>query len=147
MSPPIIYSKKFIILRAWLIMILFIENIINRLSLYCYFASRLLLLLWGNIEVYNSVVNMYAPKRQEFDLLVMDARVKLAAIDFNANVNRKQDTVKVSRRGSANVGEKKSPDIKFTIISTPHANHLCRSVTCNSNRRRQSKLLFCLVYK
>ena len=55
---------------------------------------------------------MYAPKRQEFDLLVMDARVKLAAIDFNANVNRKQDTVKVSRRGSANVGEKKKSRYK-----------------------------------
>ena len=61
----------------------------------------------GNVEVYNSVVNMYAPKRCEFDLPVMDARIKLAAIDFNANINREQDVIKKSRRGSGKVGEKK----------------------------------------
>ena len=31
-----------------------------------------------NVEVFNSLVNMYAPKRQEFDFHVMDGRVKLA---------------------------------------------------------------------
>ena len=31
-----------------------------------------------NVEVLNSLVNMYAPKRQEFDFHVMDGRVKLA---------------------------------------------------------------------
>ena len=61
----------------------------------------------GNIEVFNSVVNMYAPKRKEFDLHVMDARVKLAAIDFNENVNREQSIVKKARKGSSKEGEKK----------------------------------------
>lgn len=61
----------------------------------------------GNIEVFNSVVNMYASKRKEFDLNVMDARIKLAAIDFNTNVNRKQALVTKQRLGSGVKGEKK----------------------------------------
>ena len=61
----------------------------------------------GNIEVFNSVINMYAAKRKEFDSHVMDARVKLAAIDFNENVNREHSTVKKARKGSSKEGEKK----------------------------------------
>lgn len=34
----------------------------------------------GNIEVFHSLLNHYAPKINEFDLHVMDARVKLAAM-------------------------------------------------------------------
>ena len=36
---------------------------------------------------------MYEPKCQEFDLHVMDARIKLAVIDFNHSVNRKQAVI------------------------------------------------------
>ena len=37
----------------------------------------------------------------------MEARVKLAAIDFNHNVNREQDIVRKQRRTSDKVGAKK----------------------------------------
>ena len=61
----------------------------------------------GSIDVFNSLVNMYANKRKEFDINVMDARIKLAAIDFNVNVKRKQAVVQKQRSGSGIVGEKK----------------------------------------
>lgn len=61
----------------------------------------------GNIEVFNSLLNMYANKRDKFDLNVMNARVKVAAIDFNHNVNKQQDVVRKQRRGSGTVGVKK----------------------------------------
>lgn len=61
----------------------------------------------GSIEVFNSLINMYANKRKEFDLNTMDARVKLAAIDHNTNVNRHQGVVTKQRSGSRIVGDKK----------------------------------------
>lgn len=61
----------------------------------------------GSIEVFNSLVNMYATKRKQFDLNMMDARVKLAAIDFNANVKREQAVITKSRCNSGAVGEKR----------------------------------------
>lgn len=61
----------------------------------------------GSIEVFNSLVNMYASKRKEFDYNVMDARIKLAAIDYNINSNREQGKIKKQRCGSGQVGEKK----------------------------------------
>ena len=61
----------------------------------------------GNLEVFHSLINSYAPKRQEFELNVMDARVKLAVLDHNNNVGRKQAKIKVQRTGSGKVGENK----------------------------------------
>lgn len=61
----------------------------------------------GSIEVFNSLLNMYANKRNKFDLNVMNARVKVTAIDFNHNVNKEQDVVRKQRRGSGTVGAKK----------------------------------------
>ena len=61
----------------------------------------------GEIEVFHSLITCYAPKRQEFELNVMDARVKLAILDHNNNVKRKQSTIINPRKGSAKVGEKK----------------------------------------
>ena len=61
----------------------------------------------GSLEVFHSLINCYAPKRQEFELNVMAARVKLAIIDHNNNVNRKQADVKQKRKGGADVGERK----------------------------------------
>lgn len=49
---------------------------------------------------------MYANNRTEFDINVMDARIKLAAIDYNSNVDKKQVVVVNPRRGSAILGEK-----------------------------------------
>ena len=60
----------------------------------------------GNIEVFHSVINSYAPKKHEFELNVMDARVKLAVIDYNHNTNRNQATVTREIKGSAKKGEK-----------------------------------------
>ena len=40
----------------------------------------------GNLEVFHSLINTYAPKRQEFELNVQNARVQLAIIDHNENV-------------------------------------------------------------
>ena len=61
----------------------------------------------GDIEVFHSLLTCYAPKRQEFELNVMDARVKLAILDHNNNVGRKQDTIKNERKGSGKLGDKK----------------------------------------
>lgn len=60
----------------------------------------------GSLEVFHSLLNSYASKRQEFELNVMDARVKLAVLDHNANINRKQSIVTKERKGSGKVGEK-----------------------------------------
>ena len=59
----------------------------------------------GSIEVFHSLLTAYAPKRQVFELNVMDARVKLAIIDHNSNVGRQQAVVKKSRTGSRQEGE------------------------------------------
>lgn len=61
----------------------------------------------GNLEVFHSLINSYASKRHEFELNVMDARVKLAVLDHNNNVDRKQAKVSVERKGSGKKGDKK----------------------------------------
>ncbi|XP_057297107.1 uncharacterized protein LOC130626005 [Hydractinia symbiolongicarpus] len=61
----------------------------------------------GGVEVFHSLITAYAPKRQHFELNVMNARVKLAILDHNNNVGRKQAVVKCARKGSQKVGEKK----------------------------------------
>ena len=61
----------------------------------------------GNIEVFNSVILSYAPKRIEFDYHVMDARVKLAAIDFNENINRENAVITKPTKVSGKLGEQK----------------------------------------
>ena len=61
----------------------------------------------GDIEVFHSLLKCYAPKLQEFELNVMDARVKLAILDHNNNVGRKQDTIRNERKGSGKLGDKK----------------------------------------
>ena len=45
----------------------------------------------GSVEVFHSLLLAYAPKRQEFDLNTMNARVQLAILDHNNNVGREQD--------------------------------------------------------
>ena len=60
----------------------------------------------GSLEVYHSLINSYASKRQEFDINVMDARVKLAILDHNHNVNRAQATITKERKGSQEKGTK-----------------------------------------
>ena len=60
----------------------------------------------GSLEVFHSLINSYASKRQEFELNVMDARVKLAVLDHNNNVGRKQAVIRNERQGSGKKGEK-----------------------------------------
>ena len=47
----------------------------------------------GSVDVFHSLINMYASKSQEFDMHVMDARIKLAVVDYNSNLNRKQAVI------------------------------------------------------
>ena len=54
----------------------------------------------GSLEVFHSLLNSYASKRQEFELNVMVAHVKLAILNHNDNVYRKQVTISKARRGS-----------------------------------------------
>ena len=61
----------------------------------------------GDIKVFHSLITSYAPKRQHFELNVMNARVQLAILDHNNNVGRKQAVVKKERKGSRKLGEKK----------------------------------------
>lgn len=44
----------------------------------------------GSLEVYHSLMTKYCPKRQEFDLEQMSARVTLAVLDHNHNTERQQ---------------------------------------------------------
>ena len=60
----------------------------------------------GSLEVFHSVINSYASKRQEFELNLMNARVKLAIIDHNSNINRVQAVISKERKGSGKKGEK-----------------------------------------
>ena len=59
-----------------------------------------------NVEVFNSLINMYAPKRQEFELNVMNGRVQLAVIDFNQNTNREQAVITKKKTCGGDLGEK-----------------------------------------
>ena len=43
----------------------------------------------GSLEVFHSLINSYASKRNHFELNVMDARIKLAILDHNCNISRK----------------------------------------------------------
>lgn len=61
----------------------------------------------GSLEVFHSLINSYAPKRQEFELNVQDARVKLAILDHNNNVGKQQARVKSTKRGSGKKGAKR----------------------------------------
>ena len=60
----------------------------------------------GSLEVFHSLINSYASKRNHFELNVMDARIKLAILDHNCNISRKQATVQRPRVGSGKKGEK-----------------------------------------
>ena len=61
----------------------------------------------GNVEVFNSVLLAYAPKRIEFDHRYMDARVKLAVLDFNENIGRNQAVIKTPNKPSGRMGQKR----------------------------------------
>ena len=56
----------------------------------------------GSLEVFHSLINVYATKSQKFDFNTMNARVEIAVLDHNSNVGRKQDVIKTERRGSGN---------------------------------------------
>lgn len=58
----------------------------------------------GSLEIFHSLLNSYASKRYEFELNVMDARVKLAVLDHNCNVNREQAVVSKEHKGSQKKG-------------------------------------------
>ena len=60
----------------------------------------------GSVEVFHSLLNSYAPKRQVFELNVMNARIQLAILDHNNNINRKQSVIRYQRR-YGKVGEEK----------------------------------------
>ena len=67
----------------------------------------------GSLEVFHSLLNSYVSKRKEFELNVMDARVKLAVLDHNSNVDRKQATIRKAKKGSGKVG-----DLQRKFVST-----------------------------
>lgn len=60
----------------------------------------------GSLEVFHSLINSYASKRNQFELNVMDSRVKVAILDHNCNVHRQQATVNFERKGSQKKGDK-----------------------------------------
>ena len=59
----------------------------------------------GALEAYHSLILKYAPKRTEFDFNAMEGRLQLAALDHNANTNRKQAVVRKPRKGTGAKGE------------------------------------------
>ena len=56
------------------------------------------------LEVFHSMLLKYAPKRQEFSYQQMQARLQLAALDHNRNVNRPQAVVQYPKAGGAPKG-------------------------------------------
>ena len=60
----------------------------------------------GSLEVFQSLINVYATKSQEFDFNAMNARVEIGVLDHN-NVAQKQDVTNKERRGSG-----KTDDLK-----------------------------------
>ena len=54
----------------------------------------------GSLEVFQSLINVYASKSQEFDFNAMNARVEIGVLDHNNNVAQKQDVTNKERRGS-----------------------------------------------
>ncbi len=68
---------------------------IRQISLFCH---------TGRLESYHSNLLVYCPKRQEFDFACMQARTELAILHHNANVGRKQATVKKPTEKSMSEG-------------------------------------------
>ena len=67
----------------------------------CSRTATSMIFFTGMLEVFHSMLLKYAPKRQEFGYTQMTARLQLAAMDHNRNVNRPQAVVQYPRRGSA----------------------------------------------
>ncbi|KAJ8048680.1 hypothetical protein HOLleu_01088 [Holothuria leucospilota] len=59
----------------------------------------------GALEVFHNSLLKYCPKRLEFTNPHMEARMRLAVLDHNMNLNRKQAVVKKASRLSRAVGE------------------------------------------
>lgn len=59
----------------------------------------------GALEVFHNSLLKYCPKRLEFTYPHMEARMHLAVLDHNMNLNRKQAVVKKASRLSGAVGE------------------------------------------
>ncbi|XP_072022164.1 uncharacterized protein [Amphiura filiformis] len=72
-----------------------LKNDIKKLNLFCH---------TGQLENYHGFMLKYLPKRIPFSFEGMVARTKLAALDHNANVGRKQAVVTVSNAASEEVG-------------------------------------------
>ena len=61
----------------------------------------------SQLESFHSLCTKYAPKRQEFDYEIMDARIKMAVMDHNENVGRNQAVINKTHKGSQEIGSKK----------------------------------------
>jgi len=103
----------------------------------------------GSVESFNSLINMYAPKRQEFSLNVMDARVKLAVLDHNCNVGRKQSVIKRKIKIGAEIGEKKwkfqcsrlSKDWVAKEVKVPKSYQFSNNLMLEVMRRKASNVV------
>ena len=61
----------------------------------------------SELESFHSLCTKYCPKRQEFEYEVMDAQMKMAVLDHNENVGRKQATVNKKTKQSQDNGSKR----------------------------------------
>ena len=53
----------------------------------------------SQLESFHSLCAKYAPKRQEFDHEIMDARIKMPIMDHNENVGRNQAVIAKTHKG------------------------------------------------
>ena len=89
---------------------------------------------------------MYAPKSQEFDLHVMNARVQLAVIDFNENASRDQAVVTKKKAGGAEVGElmwkfqisKHAKDWTSKPVKKPKSNEFVKTLLLEVIEKKES---------
>ena len=56
----------------------------------------------GSLEVFHSLINVYATKSQKFDFTIMNARVDVAVLDHNNNFGRRQYVIKKEGRKTSN---------------------------------------------
>ena len=96
----------------------------------------------GSLEVFHSLINSYASKRNHFELNVMDARIKLAILDHNCNISRKQATVQRPRVGS---GKKEKKQWKY-ISSKLSKEWVTKEIKEKKSYSFVTKLLVCLLY-
>ena len=72
----------------------------------------------GSLEVFHSLINVYATKSKEFDFNTMNAWAGTAVLDHNKNVHQKQNVIKKKEEAVGKKGDFKSCFLTVNYIRT-----------------------------